>query len=198
MVKDHSDISDIIDDKIILIEGSIKIVRIDGMLDSKQIYTQEKWKNLCRFTDCIREPQNKTGLCVEHHKEQISQNINLEKIDRITTNSSRDLTKYMWSSKQKEFVLLCSVYLCPKPASRKDHKSPNYYCCKEHSTESTAVYSSHQNTVNIFNELKKDMLIRKLKDQKIKTPDKFQDVEIKDLDNEKFKQTKKIEKTEKN
>ena len=165
------DISDILIDKIVPIEGSIKIDRIDGMLVSKQKYIEGLWKNICRYPECTLEPKDKTGLCTMHYEEQVKNNINTEKMYRTTNNIDRDISRYMWSSKHKEYQLLCSTYMCSKLASRKDIKSDNYYKCKEHSSTSTTSYSSQQNTVNIFNEIKNDMLIAKIKVKKTKNKD---------------------------
>lgn len=149
---------DIIDDKVVPVDGSIKIVRIDGILDSKQVWngTEEKWKNICRHNGCKKDVFN-NNICEDHYNEQIAKNVNGEKM-------VRGQLVYSWSTKNKKWELLCNVHLCSNLAVRRGK-------CNKHANHTKVVYSSQQNMINIFYQLKHDLMIKLKKDAKTACPD---------------------------
>ncbi len=139
------DLGDIIPINITPVEGSIKISRIDNILDKKQIYKHGKWINICRYPEC-KEDIVKYDLCSNHSKEKRIDGEKLNRGDKI----------YMWSSKNESWVLLCNIFLCKKVAVKNG-------VCAAHLKNATTMYSSQQYTINIFNEIKKELYIQQQK-----------------------------------
>jgi hypothetical protein len=165
-IRDHHE-SDVVNFPVALAEGSIKITRIDGFLDSKMIYSNGSWKNICRNHNCHEEPsETGHGLCRDHHNEQLKNNIVGEKI-------TKGLRTYKWSG--KEWKLMCSVYLCTDTAS-----SVKVGKCNKHVKEPEKVFASHTGAFDLYNQLKNDLDIRKQKE--IKTSKKDLSDKLMELD----------------
>jgi hypothetical protein len=149
-----SDKSDIIADTYQPSENSIRISRIDGILETKQRYIDGKWVHICRYPDCSEKiGENKNHLCTAHNKYIIDTNVDGEKIvrgDKI----------YAWSVKNKSWSLLCKVFMCKKVATKNG-------MCTAHNTNPNTVHSGQQSTINVYNELKNELNIEKIKQGKL-------------------------------
>jgi hypothetical protein len=153
----HQDI-DLIDDTVRPEIGSIKEVRIDGILDKKTIWTGTKWQTACRYLECKEYSENK-GLCRKHYSEQISSNIKGE----IKTRGSK---QYIWDDKQ--WRLLCTIELCQTPA-----ENVKTGRCRTHNKNPDVSYSGTQRTIGLFHQIKTQMDIEKKKNMiKSKKPER--------------------------
>jgi hypothetical protein len=167
---------DLVDDIIRPEIGSIREVRINGFLDKKSIWNGGKWENCCRSHNCKKLSETH-GLCKKHNNDQILVNIVGEK--RVRGGKT-----YRWDGKQ--WKMLCSVHMCETSvANIKIGK------CTTHIKNPNVLYSSHQHTVSIFNQLKEDMDIERRK----KTIKQRQDKK-KEIDKEKRRKRKSLSQNE--
>jgi hypothetical protein len=150
-------ITDEIDDNIEPETNSIKEIRIDGFLDKKYKWNGTKWVDVCRL--CINDIF-KNSVCEEHYKQQLSNNI----IGEIVIKHNKS---YIWN---KEWKLLCSTELCKKQATKGGK-------CHQHHNNPITMYSSQQNSINIFHGIKEDMLIKKQKEKKQREREKKEEKE---------------------
>lgn len=149
--------SDTIDDFVKHEIGSIKEVRIDGLLDKKIVWTGTKWQNVCRYLNC-REYSDNKGLCKKHYSEEVSKNI----VGEIKIRGSKS---YKWDGKQ--WRMLCSVELCESPVE--NHKTGK---CRPHNKNPDVLYSGTHHALNLYNNIKSQMDIEKRKKKMTETKNK--------------------------
>jgi hypothetical protein len=114
--------------------GSVKSIKIDGILSEKYVYDGKRWNHACKFNNCLEEP--KIGdLCIGHHNWQIKFNIDGEKTIKGTQT-------FKWVI--NEWKQMCSTYFC-------DNFATGTGFCKNHGKNKTMnMRSSHQTLANIF------------------------------------------------
>lgn len=141
---------DLIDDVVRPGEGSIREVRIDGILDKKAIWNGVKWISCCRYHKCKEFSVIINGLCKKHYSEQVNTNIEGE-------IKKRGDKSYKWVS--KKWKMLCDIHMCKEPvANIKIGK------CAAHIKNPDVPYSGTQHTINIFHQLREEMEVERKKE----------------------------------
>jgi hypothetical protein len=130
--------------------GSIKIVHIDGFISEKTLYDGHRWIPVCRKANCSKENFRDHVVCEEHYKEQVSVNIEGEKI----TRGSR---KYKWTN--YKWIEICTMPFCEKEATKG--------LCLKHSRKKQPMYSTQQNISSMYNIAKQELMI--LRQKKIRS-----------------------------
>lgn len=157
--------TDIIDDIVRPIMGSVKTVRIDGFLDRKYFWNGGKWVNACRNFNCKKETSVE-GLCKYHYNQHVARNISGE-------TKQKGGKTYKWDG--KKWKMLCDIQFCKKVVS-----SMKTGKCLHHSKNPDVKFSGAQNTINIYNQLKEQAEIdrkKKLIETKRLTRERKQRVE---------------------
>lgn len=147
MIRSHPDI---INDVITPDIGSIKETRIDGYLDKKFRWSGEKWIDACRVPGCSSvDIENDQHICNLHYRSQLNYNL----VGEIIYKKDR---KYKWSG--KEWKLMCTTNMCSSYAT-----SSRSGKCQKHVKNSNVHFSSLSNTVNLYHQLKHDVVFSKKK-----------------------------------
>lgn len=149
VLEDYNSI-DIIPGKVEPDVGSIKIIKIDGILSEKHFYDGKKWKPVCKFKNCTEDP-DKCDLCFRHYNFQLKINVDGERV-------TKGLNTYKWTI--NEWKLMCCVKFCENYATSKG-------TCKIHNKDKPTTYSSNQTLSSIYNLARQEILIRKEKLKKL-------------------------------
>lgn len=155
---------DVIPERIIPLEGSIKEIRIDSILESKVVYEEGHWKPACRWPNCrVKVPLNDIHqLCPEHIKKNNLVDGEIIYRFRLIGDKMKD-EKYKWSVARNEFILLCSVRFCKKAASCTGVRTnpEQYFKCKDHIKNTNETFSGLLNLSQMYNELRQEFMIKR-------------------------------------
>jgi len=144
--------SDIISAPVTVLEGSIRIIRIDGYLESKQMMMNGHWKNICKFISC-KENADSEGFCKSHHEYQRIHNVKGEKL-------AKGNKYFIWDG--KSWRQKCSIYLCNDYAQTRIIGK-----CNRHMKGADS-HSVINDASNLYDQIRRDFEIKKQKDLKLK------------------------------
>jgi len=136
-----NELAELIPDKVKHKIGSIKIIKIDNITDSKVKWNGLKWVSVCRHPTCVNDVTKNGNVCSTHFEMQ----------SKILKNKivNRGEERFKWSG--TKWDLLCSNFLCENIAIKKTGK------CVQHNINELNPVS----TLEIFNQVKDSLEIHK-------------------------------------
>lgn len=146
--------------------GSIKEVRIDGILEKKVKWNGITWEPICRYPECKNSlKKDSKNLCSAHYLQQTNSNIKNEIITRINKSETQTSTqpgfltqqtqRFKWNG--KSWNLLCSNPICNNQVTNKSAGK-----CSRHSINENA----SMNVANIFQQTQELSQVIKQKNKK--------------------------------